>query len=424
MGGNAFHTLLPDATFPRIPPAAYHSVKSRLMPLVQQFYAQVAVPREAPEKPDFGDLDFVVCEPLDGRPAGDLGAALGATQSILMDRGICNFAIPVKSLDCLSALLSTDENAFFQVDVQMCANMQEWECYVSYSSYGDLGMILGSIARSLQLSLGHSGLRVSSSFTYHVCMRVHYCLQLASPLPTAPPLAFRLSSSFPQILTFFELSIDQWTEGFATQLEIFEWLASSPFFDVQRLSPSRGSDTAPSSAKYRVRDARPMYQHFLEFVRLDESIRRYSRPRITPQTALDMALVHFGRRALYDILLHFAEVKKHVRSTFTGKLVEEWTGLKGMSVRLVMDEVRRKLGGTGLVSVDVEVDKNIERGHVTLAIWENALFGMSLDAIQQLVVETKEEMNHAGKLEFDWQEAKRLRAERKAVVEKTIVEKT
>lgn len=162
-----------------------------------------------------------------------------------------------------------------------------------------------------------------------------------------------------------------------------------------------------------------MYQHFLEFIRLDESIRRYSRPRITSQTALDMALSHFGRRALYDSLLHSAEVKKHVKSTFTGKQVEAWTGLKGMPVRFVMDEVKRKLGGTELVPVDIEVNNSIERLHVTLAVWEDTLFGMASDAIQQLVVETKEELNQAGTLEFDWQEAKRLSAERKAAVEAT-----
>lgn len=157
-----------------------------------------------------------------------------------------------------------------------------------------------------------------------------------------------------------------------------------------------------------------MFQRFLQFVQLDDSLRRFARPGLTSQEAIDKALAHFGRRALYDFLLHVAEVKKHAKMIFTGKLVEEWTGLKGMSIRLVRDEVKRKLGGTETLPVTVDVDSNIEPVHITLATWEETLFGMSYDALRQLVMDTKEEMDKSGKLKFDWREAKKLSAERKA----------
>ena len=204
--------------------------------------------------------------------------------------------------------------------------------------------------------------------------------------------------------------MERWVAGFTTQLEIFEWVASSPFFDAQRLRP-RG--TSPNTSRQRARDVRPMFQRFLQFVQLDDSLHRFSRPGFTSQEAVDKALAHFGRRALYDFLLHVAEVKKHAKTIFTGKLVEEWTGLKGMSVRLVMDEIRRKLGGTETLPVTVSVDNNIEPVHITLVTWEETLFGMSSDTLRQLVMDTKQEMDMSGKLEFDWREAKKLSVERK-----------
>lgn len=60
MGGNAFGSILKASSFPRLPPAVYAALKSRLLPKIQELYSFVAVPIEAPEKPDYGDLDFVV----------------------------------------------------------------------------------------------------------------------------------------------------------------------------------------------------------------------------------------------------------------------------------------------------------------------------------------------------------------------------
>jgi hypothetical protein len=63
MGGNAFGSTLNPSSFPRLPPAVYAALKSRLLPKIQELYSFVAVPIEAPEKPDHGDLDFVVSCP-------------------------------------------------------------------------------------------------------------------------------------------------------------------------------------------------------------------------------------------------------------------------------------------------------------------------------------------------------------------------
>lgn len=63
MGGRAFGSVLEVAAFPRIPPAVYGNLKAHLYPKLSELYTWVGVPIEAPEKLDYGDVDFVVATP-------------------------------------------------------------------------------------------------------------------------------------------------------------------------------------------------------------------------------------------------------------------------------------------------------------------------------------------------------------------------
>lgn len=162
MGGSAFKEVLPNAVFPRMPPSVYQTLKARLIPYLLELYARVTAPPEAPEKADHGDLDLVAYGPRAGLAHEQVRSALGATHSIPSDgpRGISNFAIPVTSADWGDMPLSEDGDMFFQVDVQVCADEKEWDRVVFFTSYGDMGTILGTLASSVKLSMGNGGLRV------------------------------------------------------------------------------------------------------------------------------------------------------------------------------------------------------------------------------------------------------------------------
>jgi len=103
MGGNAFGAVLQASSFPRLPPAVYAALKSRLLPKIQSLYLFVAIPTEAPEKPDFGDLDFVVACPKPGInhalinvPHEVVQETIGARFSNPVDGNrTSNFAVPV-----------------------------------------------------------------------------------------------------------------------------------------------------------------------------------------------------------------------------------------------------------------------------------------------------------------------------------------
>jgi hypothetical protein len=47
----------------------------------------------------------------------------------------------------------------YQVDVKVCADRAEWEKIVFFHGYGDLGMILGLIAKNAGIVLSEQGLR-------------------------------------------------------------------------------------------------------------------------------------------------------------------------------------------------------------------------------------------------------------------------
>lgn len=149
MGGNAFAQLLKNASFPRMSPAVYFALKAKILEQLTPLFAHVAVPREAPGKADYGDLDFIVAGPLRPITLDTLQESLGAVLAI--DGGTANFAV---------RLPDAEPDTYVQVDVNKCADVDEFNRFVFFQSYGDLGMILGLLARSYGLSFGHHGLKV------------------------------------------------------------------------------------------------------------------------------------------------------------------------------------------------------------------------------------------------------------------------
>ncbi|OBZ71311.1 hypothetical protein A0H81_08338 [Grifola frondosa] len=330
-------------------PPVYHALKARLLPLLQPLYAHVAVPREAPDKLDHGDIDFVVTGPRAGLTHQTVMEALRAKYSVPPEGGqITNFAVPMLEFD-LGATNKPDaadnaENSFYQVDVNVSADLPSLRRLLFFNSYGDLGIIFGLLAQSLGLSLGSHGLRLDKS------------------IATNPPSTFYLSSSMTDILDFFGLAMARWEEGFSTQRSIFDWVATSPYFDAFILAKY---DTVRTRRNKKAREERTMYQDFVA----------YARERI--QTAPR------GHRKRPTLLGASAARAKRLHCDSSGKTL--WSRVtEPMSTELAEP-----------------------------LPWELALFDMSLEQVQALVKQVKDEMQEQGKLEFDWRAAKALKEEQK-----------
>ena len=102
MGGSAFSAsdVLQTAAFPRIPPAVYRNLKAHLYPKLSELYTWVGVPIEAPEKLDYGDVDFVVAIPKNQKSQSlshqVVKEILGAEFVIPMEGNrTSNYAIPI-----------------------------------------------------------------------------------------------------------------------------------------------------------------------------------------------------------------------------------------------------------------------------------------------------------------------------------------
>ncbi|TFK91124.1 hypothetical protein K466DRAFT_583112 [Polyporus arcularius HHB13444] len=408
MGGNAFRTLLPDATFPRMPPALYYALKSRLIPILQELYTYVAVSPECPGKADYGDLDFVVSEPREGLSLDEVKDALRATCSIPMEGNrTSNYAIPATAFEEVACVCATtgggDEaseltlgegKVFFQVDVNVCEDRAQWERTVFYSSYGDLGFFLGLLAQTAGLSFNIFGLK------------------LAEPIETAPPQTYYLSTSMRDILAFFGLSMHRWEQGFASQEDIFQWIATSPF--VLPIVARYRSSAYQAPSKKRV-DSRPMRIDFMRYLQNPTF-----KPPVTETSSvfgssencegkLDAALKFFGKDEEHAALLYVGRAQRHAREILRGKTVQEWTGVEGMPVRIIMDEVKDRLSNSAPPSCEAAVN------HIKseVPVWQRALLRMSAEEVRVLVVEVKEELEKDGRLSFDWRAAKAAKEEKK-----------
>jgi hypothetical protein len=179
MGGNAFSEHLPTAVFPRMPPAFYNSLKARIIPRLEALYHFVAVPPEAPGKLDHGDLDILVCQPKnvkEGIPLSEcvtfaeIEQALGSVHSLPLpgDR-TSNFAIPIQQDELQHFALSQEavkegkldlKQLYIQIDLHFCEDVEGWKSRILFQSYGELGMMLGMLARIVGLTWTASGLKV------------------------------------------------------------------------------------------------------------------------------------------------------------------------------------------------------------------------------------------------------------------------
>ncbi|KAJ3484250.1 hypothetical protein NLI96_g5754 [Meripilus lineatus] len=412
MGGNAFNLLHPNAKFPRIQPVVYNQLKHNFHEVLHGLYSDVATPREAPEKLDHGDIDFIVHGPRRPVVHQDLERAFRSKWSTPPNgiKGIGNFAIP---LSFHPEAKSIAEDTYCQVDVHVCQDEADFHRIVFFHGYGDLGMILGLMAKTIGLSLGPNGLK------------------LAKPLPTHPPISFFLSSSFEEIMAFFGLSLETWEQGFKSQREIFDWVSTSPYFDAGRMVRS----DANNGSRPKARVMRHMYQKFLVHAKDIASKQPYDLTQQTTNDVVEQAAIDFfGKRDLYEQLLRVSRAKEKIKAVFSGKLVGQWTGVQGLPVRWLMDEIQNRLGDDGAASVDgpstvtdslanhslhlasphlVPQDSSISPAHLVLAPWERALENMSPDDVWALVVQVKKEMHSKGLLEYDWRAAKELSARRK-----------
>ncbi|KAL4073227.1 hypothetical protein V8B97DRAFT_203008 [Scleroderma yunnanense] len=318
MGGRAFSQELPPDSFPRLPTRLYEALKDRLGTLLSTVYTTVKVPPEAPAKKDYGDIDFVVSQPIQGKEEVNpalVSRILGAVRSVELDSNRTSHYALEMSQDDILLLPQPLEKAYIQVDVRVCLDDEEVERLMVLHGYGDLGIIIGSIVRSHGLLLSTKGLKVPCP-------------------PPDPPIL--LSGSPRAIFEYMGLSMDRWKEGFITIEDIFVFAATSRFFDPRRFRASQMS-SFDKTVKERM-----MYHNFRVWVKNNiPTVHHHESKR----DAVEEALVHFGKKDEWDAAAFARYTRSWFKNNFNGKLVAEWTGLGWRGIKAVMDDVRTSAGG-------------------------------------------------------------------------------
>ncbi|KAF7327843.1 hypothetical protein MKEN_00364100 [Mycena kentingensis (nom. inval.)] len=371
MGGNAFSATLPTTVFPRIPPKAYHALKLRISAKIKTLYAVVSTPAEAPEKLDHGDLDLLVCEPFSGNevPHEEVQALLGATYVVpAPGNRTSSYAIRIEQGDWAgneseeqqARQLAEGQDIFYQVDVHVCADKAEWERIHFFHAYGDLGMILGLLVRTQGLALGTKGLKA----------------------PNVPHAPFDLSDSMDEIIAYMGLSMERWRAGFATKREVFEWVATSTFFDPTTFR-------AESHGIKKVKPGRKMYAEFAVWAvaQRDDMSMGAARARtlMSREARREHALRRFGKWDEYERIRREDAHRELIKTSWNGTKVREWTGIPvhcWQDVKRLMTEVRAELGGDEGIVLLLEAEGEDALKAAVLRIWEKSQVEIAASAMQ------------------------------------------
>lgn len=335
MGGKAFKAILAPSSVPRLPPAVYKAVKDRFLPSIETLYHYVSVPPEDPEKSTHGDIDYIVACPKNSADTGSINVhhsfvrqALGALHVIPMQGNrTSNFAVKIESEEWAAQdrlkeenearRLADAEDIFYQIDVNVCANRNEWERVTFFHSYGDMGMILSLVCKTVGLSLGEKGLKY--------------------PRPPNSPIL--LSDNFEEIISFMGMSMDTWKAGFSRKIEVFEWIATSKFFDPEALRSGNKSK--------KVKEDRKMYHEFVNWSinKLGtEAIAMVPSIQELEHKAREEALDYFGERETLHALARKRKRELEIKDVFNGNKMKSEPDVTGkVESGTCMNEKARKV---------------------------------------------------------------------------------
>ncbi|TPX17483.1 uncharacterized protein E0L32_003126 [Thyridium curvatum] len=268
MGGSRFATG-PDPLYtPRMPPAIYETVKERCRDVLSELFERVGSPIEGPGKRDHGDIDMLVAVPkgamasaLAGKdessdetadeensPSNNdeisnawdiIAAALGAVRMAKEQDRAANLAVPWP--DDLEPEHDDDHGAddpgttaakkHIQVDVRICASVEELDWMLFKHAHGDIWNLLGSTIRPYGLTIDETALSI----------RVPEIERSNKRLARV-----ELSRDPAAVLAFLGLRRDGfWDRPFASLDAMFEYAATCRLFWVR--PPAAAAAAADSS---------------------------------------------------------------------------------------------------------------------------------------------------------------------------------
>jgi hypothetical protein len=325
MGGNLLKTWnLPER---RIPTSEYNQIKNELIDKLRidgkcnrpVYFPFVKVAPSIRDKETHGDLDIII------------GRFSDPTIHTLWS-GEPDFSKYLEKEFGYKPFKNSNVYSFpylgFQVDVTFHP-MNDFYMAVDYSSWGDLGNIMGRVFHKMGLHFGHSGLSFwirqglfddnvqwsDSDHIYHKTV---------------------LTTNMEDICEVGGFDYERWLKGFDTEKDAFDFVVDSKYFNKELFALENLNHTNRTRNRKR-----GMYMRFVEYVANCDKVGTPFRSKHEYSLIMQCKFSQL-QRAIDGFRLLY-EVDKVVKEKVNGKLVMEWCNLSesdGPMIGKIMSDVR------------------------------------------------------------------------------------
>lgn len=335
MGGNALKASH-DFETRRVPAAEYHQ---EIVPALQASLSRlfprtrVACIPSYGDKPDFGDVDFLI-------ETDYLG-------SNWVNEVLSEFAPRawVKNGNVLSF-----EFRGFQVDL-IATKGEEFSWTLAYFAFNDLGNLIGRVAHKMGFKFGHDGLWYvlrDGEHSTHVVEEIRLTM-----------------SEWDRALAFLGFDPARYRRGFQTLEEIFNFVTESSCFDRDIFLLENRNHAS------RIRDRkRKTYTAFLEWVEARPELKQHQWPAEKSAHLARADEAFPGFRARREAAFEKMARNRAIRARFNGDLVRQLTGLQGADLGDRMRDLKAlfpnpmALETFVLAATDAQIEQFIKTGEV------------------------------------------------------------
>lgn len=264
-------------------------------------------------KPDFGDIDILICSDRSDRRKW--------IQELFRPKEIYH------NSDCFSF-----DYKNVQVDF-IFAKPENYETSLKYFQFNDLSNIMGRVYHKQGLRYGHDGLTLIVRDDTQVVGEI------------------LLSKNNDEILTFGGYDPVRYNKGFDTKLEIFEFAASTPYYNYEIF------DLDNRNYRARTRDRkRPTYTEFLVWAQENATATGYEW-NSNKAAYLPRILHTFNKIDEYASILKAHSINLTIKEKFNGLIVRDLTGLDGKELGAFMTKFKEVFRNDDLLRMTPEIIK-------------------------------------------------------------------
>ena len=262
----------PPLNVPRMLPGFYELVKHMVQQKLECFYERTEIPKDAPQKSSFGDVDVIVDGPLHDITPEVIAEALDAVRYVANGRTV-SYAMKWPDQD------PDEDPKYIQVDVEE-VDCPDWEWSLFVKAYGDMRQIIAVLHRRLGLSFTDKGLFAR--------------IEEMEAVNRKKSLVF-LSNDPDDVLQFLGLDPGPYHRGFALEEDLFEWIVTCRFFNRENAT----AKTEKANDRRRLMQ-RHMYRCFFqEWLPMVPIVMSESNS-YTRKQVLHMSLQHFDAHDAYQ----------------------------------------------------------------------------------------------------------------------------